>query len=90
MSVQKPTLFERQTENEQDIINMHVDLCLIRLVRCFGKEVQSFDDNLQETAIERSLDFLDDYVGNFESYVRYLESRDSENETGLKIVANDS
>ena len=59
---------------EQGLVDMSVDVCLIRLVRMYGDDIHRFDDNKQCTAIERSLDFMDSYIDEFEFYVKYLKS----------------
>ena len=62
------------TVYEQDLINAHVDLCLIHLVRDYGNLVGDFDDNLRDTAVTRSLDFMEGYIQAFESHLDYLSS----------------
>lgn len=75
----------------QGLINMHVDLCLIRLVREYGSRLNEFDENSRYTAIDRSLDFMDGYVLEFEKHLKYLQSREHINQryeelTSPKIV----
>ena len=73
---------------EQNLVNMQVDLCLIRLVQQFGNQVHNFDQDAQDTAIDRSLDFMQDYIYNFESYVKYLQSQDYILERYTKITGS--
>lgn len=58
----------------QGLINMHMDVCLIQLVRDYGPLLPEFDENSRDTAIDRSLDFLLGYVSDFEKYLDYFQS----------------
>ena len=62
------------TDIEQRLIDMRVDLCLINLVRDYGEMVKGFDSNAQDTAVTRSLDFMDGYIQDFEGYFEFLKS----------------
>lgn len=73
----------------QGLINMHVDLCLIRLVREYGSWLKEFDENARDTAIDRSLDFMDGYVSDFEGYLDYLQSPDYIQQRYEKITRPD-
>ena len=59
---------------ERNVVDMAIDICLIRLVRDYGERVNGFNDDCRYSAIERSLDFMDGCVDEFKAYFNYIKS----------------